>query len=93
MGWGEKDKPSYVKQNFIDDVVKKECQKLIDDADVVIYGSAPYALLQNRLKKGKVTFKYCERIYKNGCPYHKLPWHFILNTKKYRRYMAETYET
>ena len=86
LGWGEKDKPSYVKQTFIDEESKKECQKIIDEADVVVYGSAPYGLLVNRLKAGKVVFKYSERIYKNGCPYYKLPWHFILNTKNYRRY-------
>jgi len=64
----------------------EECQSIINKADVVIYGSAPYALLADRLKKGKLTFKYSERIYKSGCPYHKLPWHFILYSKKYRRY-------
>ncbi|MBE7060999.1 MAG: hypothetical protein E7382_00510, partial [Clostridiales bacterium] len=86
MGWGEKEKPSYVKQNFINEDGKRECQKIIDQADVVIYGSAPYSLLANRLKQDKLTFKYSERLYKNGCPYHKLPWHFMINTKKYRRY-------
>ncbi len=86
MGWGGKDKPSYVKQNFTSENSKLECQNIIDQADVVIYGSAPYSLLTNRLKRGKLTFKYSERVYKKGCPYHKLPWHFILNTKKYRRY-------
>ena len=86
LGWGGEDKPSYVKQNFTSENSRLECQNIIDQADVVIYGSAPYSLLTNRLKRGKLTFKYSERVYKKGCPYHKLPWHFILNTKKYRRY-------
>lgn len=38
--------------------------EMIDDADVVIYGSAPEHLVKNRLRKGKLTFKYAERIYK-----------------------------
>lgn len=86
MGWGGDMKPAYVKQNYLDEESKNECQKLIDDADVVLYGSAPYALLINRLKKGKLTFKYSERLYKKGCPYYKLPRHFILNSRNYRRY-------
>ncbi len=86
MGWGGDTKPAYVKQNYLDEESKNECQKLIDEADVVVCGSAPYGLLINRLKIGKLTFKYSERLYKKSCPYFKLPRHFVLNTKKYRRY-------
>ncbi|MBO5411742.1 MAG: glycosyltransferase [Clostridia bacterium] len=86
MGWGEDIKPSYVKQNYLDERSRAECQKLIDEADVVMYGSAPYELLTNRLKMGKLTFKYSERPYKTGCPYYKLFRHFMINSKKYRRY-------
>ena len=86
LGWGVHDKPSYVKQNFLSEADQKQCQALIDEADVVIYGSAPYSLLTKRLNDGKLTMKYSERLYKKGCPFYKLPWHFILNTKKYRRY-------
>ena len=86
MGWGGDSKPSYVKQNYINDSSREECQSIINEADVVIHGSALYSLLTDRLKRGKLTFKYSERIYKGGCPYHKLPRHFILNSIKYRRY-------
>ena len=86
MGWGGEEKPSYVRQNYADANSQNECQKLIDEADVVLYGSAPYDLLRNRLKKDKLTFKYSERIYKKRCPFYKLPRHFVLNTKNYRRY-------
>ena len=86
LGYGAGIKPIYVKQNFINEADKKQCQAVIDQADVVIYGSVPYSLLTKRLNEGKLTIKYSERIYKMGCPIHKLPWHFILNSKKYRRY-------
>lgn len=86
MGWGGEEKPAYVKQNYTDENSKNECQRLIDEADVVLYGSAPYELLSSRLKKDKLTFKYSERIYKKRCPFYKLPRHFVLNTKNYRRY-------
>lgn len=86
MGWGSDERPSYIKQSFVDEEHKSYCQKLIDVADVAIYGSTPYGLLAHRIRSGKLTFKYAERPYKLGCPFYKLPWHFYLNTKKYRRY-------
>lgn len=86
MGWGGEVKPAYVKQSYTDESTKALCQQLINDADVVMYGSAPYSLVEPRLRAGKLTFKYAERIYKTGCPFHKLPWHFYRNTIRYRRY-------
>ena len=85
LGWGREEKPSFVKQMYVRESVS-ECQLLIDGADVVIHGSAPYELLKTRLKDGKLTFKYSERKYKDGCPVIKLPRHFLINNKKYRRY-------
>ena len=86
MGWGEETIPAYVKRTYIGNADLALCQQLIADADVVMYGSAPYSLVEPRLKAGKLTFKYSERIYKKGCPFYKLPWHFYLNTKKFQRY-------
>ena len=39
---------------------------LIDNADTVICGNCPDSLIKNRLKKGKLTFKYVERLYKTN---------------------------
>lgn len=86
MGWGGEEKPAYVKQCYGNPEQINRCQRLIDEADVVLIGSAPWDLVAERLKAGKLIFKYSERIYKKGCPYYKLPWHFYLNTKRYRRY-------
>lgn len=47
------------------DVDPARVRKLIDDADVVILGSAPYSLLQTRLNCNKLTFIYTERIFKD----------------------------
>lgn len=86
MGWGKDKEPAYVKYSYASDEEREACQKLIDEADVVILGSAPYALLKTRLKKGGLTFRYTERIYKTGCPYYKLPRHFYLNFKNFIRF-------
>lgn len=39
--------------------------KLSNEADVVIIGSAPEFYVKNRIKKGKITFRYSERWFKN----------------------------
>ncbi|MBO5873370.1 MAG: glycosyltransferase family 1 protein, partial [Clostridia bacterium] len=65
LGWGGDERPSYVLQNFGSSEAFEKCQQLINEADVVIMGSAPRSLLSTRLKAGKFTFFYSERIYKN----------------------------
>ena len=63
----------------------KEFSKIkeeILDADIVILGSAPKELLCERLEKGKITFIYSERIYKNLKNKLKWPYHML----KYRRF-------
>lgn len=49
---------------------KKKALELCLDADVVIHGSAPEYYLKERLKKGKLTFRYSERIYKQKKPFY-----------------------
>lgn len=84
MGWGKEPKPSYVLQNYIDEQ-NDFCQNLINEADVVIIGlgSSPYALINKRLKDGKLTFAYTERIYKKKIPCWKLPLHFLRFGSRY----------
>ena len=55
----------------------KYCYSLADTSDVVIIGSAPDSFIADRLKEGKLTFKYAERFYKTGTSLRKLPRHFI----------------
>ncbi len=65
MGWGTTDIPVYVLQAY-DPVQRKKCRKLIQEADVVIWGSCPYGLILPRLLAHKLTFCYSERIFKEG---------------------------
>lgn len=48
-----------------DDEMNRAQMALID-ADVVIWGSAPYDMVRERLDAGKLTYRYSERILKNG---------------------------
>ena len=86
MGWGEDERPTYVLQNYTSEAQLSACQQLIDDADVVMIGSAPRSLIEHRLKQKKLTFYYSERIYKKKCPAYKLPVHFLRNLKRIIRH-------
>ena len=83
MGWGGEKKPKYVLQNYLDEYSRAKCREIVDTADVVIIGSAPYDMLKTRLKKGLLTFMYTERLYKTGIPYLKMPLYFLLSIKRY----------
>ena len=85
MGWGDISTPEYVKQY---DEEKGVLDDAINDADVVIIGSAPMKLVSSRLKQNKLTFMYSERIYKEKIPYLKLPLHFLKFGRWYRRHKS-----
>ena len=65
MGWGTTDIPAYVLQAY-DPAQRKKCRKLIQEADVVLWGSCPYGLILPRLLAHKLTYYYSERIFKEG---------------------------
>ena len=58
-----------------------QAQKIIDEAEVVVLGSAPYSLLKNRLKCGKLTFRYSERLLKGYKHLLKIPVYMYDNYK------------
>lgn len=86
LGYGEGEIPEYVKYTYKTEQERIECQRLIDEADVVIIGSAPKSLLKTRLKNGKLTFYYAERPYKIKPPIYKLAVHFLKNFKNIIRH-------
>ena len=67
---------------------KVYAQKLIDEADVVIIGSAPLQYIQKRLKKNKLTFIYSERLYKQRYEAWKFPVRVIKHFWNYGRYKS-----
>lgn len=63
LGYRDDGTPDFVKKMYVDDA---ECIKLINQADVLIFGSAPRKYLYNRLIHKKPIFFYSERYYKSG---------------------------
>ncbi len=77
MGWAQKDLPEFVIESYKDKTIYKKCLDLINNADVVIMGSAPEKLIHKRIKSGKLVFRYSERVYKNWKNKLTLPLRFI----------------
>lgn len=73
MGWYMENYPKYVKKIYESNDIKKECIELINNADLVITGSAPNYLLKERLKNNKLVFRYSERIYKRKSQWLEMP--------------------
>ena len=77
MGWGNNGLPSFVMESYKDKETYKQCVELINNADVVIAGSAPEKIIRKRIRSGKLVFRYSERIYKNKKKLLQLPLRFI----------------
>ena len=68
-------------QNYSEDL-----DAFINKCDVVIWGCAPYNLVKSRLREGKLTLFYSERIYRECIPWHKLLKHVLSHYYHYGRY-------
>ena len=86
MGWDMDSLPDYVLNNYENEDCRKKCQKTIDEADVVIIGSASHKLVEYRLKQNKLVFFYSERVYKKKRTILKYPYHCLKNFFQYNRY-------
>lgn len=76
MGWST-DLQEYVINSYTDKKSYDKCMQLINNADVVITGSAPEKMIRTRIRENKLTFRYSERIYKNRRKLLQLPLRFI----------------
>lgn len=45
---------------------REKAEKIIEDADVVIYGACDSDIVKKRIEKNKLTFWYAERLFKKG---------------------------
>ncbi len=54
-----------------------KAQAHIDDADVVVIGSAPECLIKQRIKNKRLIFRYSERPLRNGIEPLKYPFRFL----------------
>ena len=69
MGWKIEKDFLYELKAYESEKNLEKAYKLSKESDIVIIGSAPDLFIKERLKKNKLTFKYSERLYKNGLNY------------------------
>lgn len=70
LGYHMSELPEYVLTAY-NDKQREAVQTLIYDADIVIVGSAPERMLRERIRCGKLIFRYSERPLKKGMSYIK----------------------
>ena len=58
----------YVIRAYENELKRQDAKQLVNDADVVIVGSAPEEYVEKRIEAGELTFRYSERWFK------KKPW-------------------
>lgn len=66
LGWGENSIPTYVKRSWDGSSDKEELQQLVNEADAVIIGSATTSWIAERLRAGRLVFRYSEHPLKKG---------------------------
>lgn len=66
LGYNKIKIPEYVVESFLDSETEKKCKDYIEEADAVIIGSAPNDFVKERIKTGKLVFRYSERPLKKG---------------------------
>lgn len=74
MGWIEENDLPFLKKSYAHPSAETECRVLINDADVVITGSAPESFVSDRIKAGKIVVRYHERLLKQKVSIWKMPY-------------------
>ena len=83
----------YVVRAYEGEDAKLMAMQLVNDAEVVIIGSAPEDYVRERIKAGKLTFRYSERWFKNKLWYLSGPrawynfWHDHIQYRNKPLYM------
>lgn len=65
--------------------------RAIDEADVVIWGNAPFSFVENRLESGKMTFRYSERFFKKGLRQLLRPRALAGNLRQFTRFRRKPF--
>ena len=56
----------FVVRTYENDESRQKAQRIAIESDIVIFGAAPEHYVQLRMLTDKITFRYSERVYKNG---------------------------
>ena len=79
-------KHGFIVRAYESDEERKKAQKLIMESDVVIFGSGDEKALGARIKEGKLTFKYAERLLKRGLWFRFFPPKMLRTYNRFTKY-------
>ena len=88
LGYDDLDKKySFVMCAYESEDIKKQSKILIQQADIVIIGTAPNDMIKDRIKMSKITFRFSERQLKHGFElskylYRYIKWHKLSPNRK-----------
>lgn len=82
LGYKQYDRPYVLKMNYSKESYNQAIN-LANNADVMIAGVFPFSLLKNRVKAGKLSFLYQERMFKVKFSYLHLLKHLFTYQMKY----------
>lgn len=82
LGYLQGQPPDYVLLSYESEKKKKEAISLINEADVVIAGSAPDEMLLQRIRSDKLTLRYSERPFKREKSFVKKIYHAFYFRKR-----------
>ncbi len=71
MGWQDMSDAPFCICSYKNEETHNLALKLCFEADALILGGAPNEFFRNRVKANKLTFFYCERLFRNGV------WHML----------------
>jgi glycosyltransferase involved in cell wall biosynthesis len=77
LGYSQGHIPPYVHFAFFGKAGRMEAETLLNNADVVIAGAAPNSTLLERIRNGKLLFRYSERPFKKKASLPKRIYHAI----------------
>lgn len=66
LGYDDAQKPAFLLAGCSNNVITEKAKEIIDNAEVVLTGSAPEEALRRRIRNGKVLFRFSERPLKQG---------------------------
>lgn len=77
LGYSDKNTPAYVIDITGDEKKRDVAQSLINNADVVIAGSASSKLIRKRIAFGKIVLHYAERPFKIKPSFFRRMYHYV----------------
>lgn len=86
LGWKNNSIPTFVLSGYSSDAHYQMCRELFTNAEIGIWGDAPYKFVKDRLKSGKLTYRYSERLYKNKTKFLQFPIRVLKNYREMTRY-------